>query len=232
MYTSIHLKEKGCIQSMFRKRHDTTPEFLRLMGRLLSIINQAEIPEYNWAKQFREDILSFSTRQTSRNLQHIANMVQLGLGNSDGSINDSDLCRALGALQAMVGERETGIIINDPTFIGKQVICRKEEEQITYGRIESTVVFPNTSDPFDGWVVKVQPGYQLNADSTVFVLYDGPQYQPGEQIYYTKEEGRFAGTILAPNFRWRGRVGFDISIQRGGKADYRYSVPYINLSYT
>ena len=232
----VHTQKKGAVENMLGKKQqtDATPGLLLQMGRLLAIIHQAEpAPGRDWADQFKADLLALAIRKTRRNLERVAVMVELSLADSDGTINDYDLQRAVRTLKEIIGEKEEGVVVNDPLFVGKQVFFRVyEEEKIAYGIIESTVVFSVAdSDPYDGWVVKVQPGYQLEAGSDSFILYHGPRYQPEEQIFYQEEEQCFAGTILGPNTRWRGQLGFNIALQRRGEADYRYAVPHTDLSY-
>jgi hypothetical protein len=104
------LKKKGSVQNMFRRKHrtDTTTGLLQLMGQLQAIINRNRTelaPGLDWAK-FREELLALSSPKTRRDLEHVAVMVQLGLGNSDGSINDYDLLRAVRALQEIIDDKK------------------------------------------------------------------------------------------------------------------------------
>ncbi len=208
-------------------------QLLLLMGRLLAIIHEAEpLPEVAWGNWFAERIQALSHQKTAHQTREITLSVQRALRISSYQEIDEMLWKAIHGMQVLVGESETGIRIDDPYWVGKQVVSRIQEGQtITYGRIESSLVFPDSTTPYDSWVVKVQPGFHLNAESHAFVRYDGPTYQPGEQVFYLNNGHALAATILGPGFGMRGCFGFNISFHDiKGKQDYRYAVPSQDLS--
>jgi hypothetical protein len=216
------------------KADSNNAKLLLLMGRLLALMNEAEpLPEDSWGNWFVEEIQALFTPKTAQNLQEIALMVQKALRMSSYKAVDDTLRQAIDCMQRIVGESETAIFVNDPHWLGKQVIYRmyQEGERIIYGKIEASLVFPNNGSTSDVWVVKVQSGFQLNAESNAFVLYDGPHYQPGEQVFYVQSGQHIAAKILGPGFGMRGHAGFNISFQKGGKEEYRYAVPSTDLSY-
>jgi hypothetical protein len=206
-------------------------QLLLLMGRLLAIVHEAEpLPEMAWGNWFAER-MALPHQKTAHQTREIAALVQHALRSSSYQKIDEMLWKAIHGIQLLVGESEMGIRIDDPYWVGKQVVSRIQEgETITYGRIESSLVFLDSTTPYDSWVVKVRPGYRINAESNAFVRYNGPLYQPGEQVFYLNNGHALAATILGPGFAMRGCFGFNISFHERGKQEYRYAVPSQDLS--
>lgn len=231
------------VQKKFRAGDPVSKQLLLLMGQVLAVLNGAQpIPEDAWEKWFSEEISklqNLASQKAAHTLKEIALIVQSALASLVYEMIDSELRNALQAMQALVGGSETGVIVNDPLFMGKWVVSRlyEEEKGILYGHIESTLVFPAVVDEAvsDRWIIRIGPSsnssssYRLVGESDHFILYDGPRYQPGAEVLYQEETPHFA-MILGPNFRERGHLGYDISFHQGGKLHHRYAVSAQNLS--
>lgn len=225
------------VQKKFRAGDPVSKQLLLLMGQVLAVLNGAQpIPEDAWEKWFIEEISklqNLASQKATPTLKEIVLRVQSALASLAYEMVDSELRNALQFMRALVGGSETGVIVNDPLFMRKWVASRlyEEEKGILYGHIESALVFPAMVDEAvsDRWIIRIGPSYRVVGASDHFILYDGPRYQPGAQVLYQEETPHFA-TILGPNFRERGRLGYDISFHQGGKLHHRYAVSAQNLS--
>lgn len=215
-------------------KNNEDSHLLLLMGRQLALINEAEpLPQQNsaWENQVLEEMrkVAIPNPQIAKDLQNVAQIVHTALGSLRYDTTYSLLRDATNFIKSMCTiqnfDDDRGFLINDPYFVGKQVVSRYPEQEILYGRVRQTLVHlrPQT---YDTWVVEIRPGFQLNGESSAFLRYDGPRYQPGDQVLY---HGKPA-TILGPTFSNLARGSFGFHILMTSTEEEKYDVPFTDLS--